>query len=538
LNLLDKAAIHTNNAYFAMAATIFYGFHTANAETVNYLISISDSFSTLCIVATLLVYQSEKLRKNYLYLIPLALGIYTKQTGLMAVPLLLIYILLFEENFTLSSKKEEWLKILIATIKKGFPAIFIGANLFLINQLFFTPDSTVSLNSDVSKFQYLYTQFFIMLHYMRNFILPTALSADPDFEIFTSFLNIRVLVGLAVIILMLAAAIWSFKERRTAPIGFGILWFYIALIPTSSVVPLYQIANDHRTFFPYIGLVISSASFIMYLIDKFHIADKKHLQRLSGVFLLLIAGHAYGTYQRNEVWNSSESLWRDVTHKSPRNGRGLMNYGLTMMSKGNFEEADKYFNKALEFTPHYSYLHINFGVLKNALGKPNEAEVHFDQALKYDPYNPECYYYYANWLKNQGRRGEAYRLLERGLQVSANHGYMRRLYDELSKIEGIENEVGTSPDTHVVTSNDEATLINLSLEYYRNGNMEACIETCERVLELNPQSILAYNNICSALNRLQRWEEALAACDKALAIDPNFNLAKNNRKWASGELKK
>jgi len=46
-----------------------------------------------------------------------------------------------------------------------------------------------------------------------------------------------------------------------------------------------------------------------------------------------------------------ESLWLDVTEKSPHNGRGLMNYGLTQMSKGEIRTALDYFERALSIRP-------------------------------------------------------------------------------------------------------------------------------------------------------------------------------------------
>ena len=50
---------------------------------------------------------------------------------------------------------------------------------------------------------------------------------------------------------------------------------------------------------------------------------------------------AYGTRQRNIVWRTEESLWLDATIKSPDNGRGLMNYGVIQMDKGNYRVAGR-----------------------------------------------------------------------------------------------------------------------------------------------------------------------------------------------------
>ena len=80
----------------ALIATVFYTFHAAKAETVNYLSARSDALSTLCIVAALLAYQISVTRRSYLYLIPALVGIFTKQTTAMFGPLLLLYIYFFD----------------------------------------------------------------------------------------------------------------------------------------------------------------------------------------------------------------------------------------------------------------------------------------------------------------------------------------------------------------------------------------------------------------------------------------------------------
>ena len=65
------------------------------------------------------------------------------------------------------------------------------------------------------------------------------------------------LIGGAFIAAMLAVAWTTSRRRETRPIAFGILWFFIALLPTSSVVPLAEPMNDHRMFFPFVGLILA-----------------------------------------------------------------------------------------------------------------------------------------------------------------------------------------------------------------------------------------------------------------------------------------
>ena len=57
---------------------------------------------------------------------------------------------------------------------------------------------------------------------------------------------------------MVTISILAVRSKKTRVIGFGLLWFLMALLPTS-LFPLAEVMNDHRTFLPYIGLVIAMA---------------------------------------------------------------------------------------------------------------------------------------------------------------------------------------------------------------------------------------------------------------------------------------
>ena len=168
------------------------------------------------------------------------------------------------------------------------------------------------------------------------------------------------------------------ERKKTAPITFGILWFFVALIPTSSLHPLVQVSNSHRMFFPYIGLALAvSWAFAMlcFKYEKFLIAKTWRTTAVSVLFSVVLIGYAYGAHVRNEVWDSGENLWYDVTVKSPKNGRGLMNYGLVKMRNGEYAEAEEYFTKALEFLPYWTYTNINMAVLKDAMGKTSRVKL-------------------------------------------------------------------------------------------------------------------------------------------------------------------
>ena len=92
-----------------------------------------------------------------------------------------------------------------------------------------------------------------------------------------------------------------------------------------------------------------------------------------------LTANAYGIYQRNKVWKDELSLWQDVTIKSPKNGRGHMNYGLALMADADYANAEIAFNKALEYAPNYSSIYTNLGILKNAIGDLESADKNFQK---------------------------------------------------------------------------------------------------------------------------------------------------------------
>jgi tetratricopeptide (TPR) repeat protein len=74
--------------------------------------------------------------------------------------------------------------------------------------------------------------------------------------------------------------------------------------------------------------------------------------------------------------------------------------------------------------------------------------------------------------------------------------------------------------------------INDSLAFYNAGEYQKSVEAAQSALQLQPDSAVAYNNICAAYNQLQQWDKAIEACGRALAIQPDYERAKNNLRIA------
>jgi len=557
-SLLNAVAVPPVNRYIALFTTAWYGLHPVNAETVNYIIQRGDLYSTLGIVAGLVAYiRLPMLRKFGLYLVPVALGALAKPPAVTFCAILLAYIFLFEED---ADWRRWW-----PALRKALPALIVCGILAVIN-LKLTPKSFTP--AIIPHRVYWATQPFVALKYVRSLFLPLWLSADTDMRPFAGFSQPIAMVGVLCCVALAAVALWTTRRREYRPISFGIIWFFIALEPTSLVV-LSEVENDHRMFFPFVGLMLS-VTWAVYLVLARLLADnRKRSLRLAFYVaaVSLLSAYGVGTWHRNRVWLSEESLWYDVTLKSPQNGRGLMNYGLTKMATGDAKAAIAYFDRANLFTPNYYVLEINLGIAHGLAGHAQESEAHFRRAIALEPNDAQPYFYYGRWLKWQGRFAESIKAERTALErnpafIDARYLLMqvyleqrqwaalRDLAQDTLKLlpsdpearrylvlsESGQNELAVA-EQQVRQKPTPEGYLNLSLFYHQSGKYNESIQAAKKALQLKPGYAEAYNNIAAAYEAMNQWDPAIEAAQRALRLKPDFQLAKNNLAYSLAQKK-
>ena len=518
--LLDCRGPSSTNRWIALAAAAWYGLHPANADTVNYIIASSEVISTLGVIASFAVYLAfPRVRRSCLYTVPAVIAILAKPTAAIFAVLFAIYRLLFQAETITGRTTGRRALAYFAGIGPSF--LICGAMLLLVQHM--TPHTWVAGAANARN--YLITQPYVIFQYLKTFFWPTGLSADYDLNPFATTDDSRFWAGLAFVILFTVCAVVAAVFKRTRVIGFGLLWFLIALLPTS-LLPLAEVMNDHRIFLPYVGLVIAAAGAVSLLINR-RVAYSRPVEIAALCALaLFLCANGYATFQRNKVWKSEETLWHDVVLKSPRNGRGLMNYGNTLMAKGDFAGALDYFHRAQQFTPQYSFLLINLAIAEDATKQSAAAEEHFKDALRLAPASPDSYTYYARYLLSHSRAEEARFFLRGALELSPTDLTARELIAQMDG-QASTHSTGETPESYLA----------LSLQYYHEARYAESIAACRAALVLRPNYAEAWNNIGAAYNKLGRYEEAAAACGEALRLKPDFELARNNLQYARGMAK-
>jgi tetratricopeptide (TPR) repeat protein len=546
------------NRYIAVLAVTWYGLHPANAETINYIIQRADLYSTLGVVAGLAVFCSWPAgRKTGLYLLPVVAGALAKAVAVIFPALLFVYVLLFESPDDDEGNQIGWVQVR-RSLRVCLPAVVVCI-LMVILQVAMTPRTFQP--GAASRVAYWLTQPIVAFHYFKTFFLPTELSADSDRQLISNVFSETSVIGLAFLAAVAFAIRSALRSRDARPIAFGLLWFLIALLPTS-IFPLAEPENDHRMFFPFVGLALAVTWAIARFLKGFWISNGLAAAALPACAIAILALYGYGTHLRNNVWRSEESLWKDVVEKSPRNGRGLMNYGLTQLSKGNIGGAYDYFRRASLLTPNYSTLEINLGVAAGALHLDAESEGHFRRAITLAPQDAQPHFYYGRWLRGRVRLQEAMSELRQSAALNSADLDSRYLlmsiyadqsnWFELGKVAGdILRIAPDDPETlrylemarnangriaaaerNVITQPTPENYLNLSQLYCQSGRFSDCVSAATQALRLRPDYPEAYNNIAAGYESMGRWDESIAAAQEAVRLRPDFQLARNNLAYA------
>jgi protein O-mannosyl-transferase len=188
---------------------------------------------------------------------------------------------------------------------------------------------------------YFRTQLRVGWLYLRLLAWPSGLAFDRSFPASTG-LDAGVLAAGAgvVLLLALAAGLWLGAERAAEPrpaarlAAFGILLWFTALAPTSSFVPVVDLAVEHRVYLASIGAFLVAAVSIDALLARLLPRPRAALAGAALASLALLS-LSLALHARARTWASEEALWRESAAASPDNARAWSNLGLALHHRGD-----------------------------------------------------------------------------------------------------------------------------------------------------------------------------------------------------------
>jgi tetratricopeptide (TPR) repeat protein len=315
-------------------------------------------------------------------------------------------------------------------------------------------------------------------------------------------------------------------------------------------------------FFPFVGLALAvfwGARLVLFRQTARLTTNRTWVQGAAVAAAAILVLAAIGTHYRNQVWLTEETLWADVTVKSPKNVRGMMNYASAFLNRRDFLSALEYLKKAEAINPNYSPVQTNLGVALGELDYNREAEQHFLKALDLSPTLAEPHIFYGRWLMQRNRLSEAQGQLEAAIQINRMSLQARELLGQVYTREGNQMAANRLLEETVTLAFDAETarrymaelaqrvkrardarypqglrpdqLVNLSSKFCQAQNYDDCLGAAEKALDLRPGYAEAYNNMAAALLSMGRLDEGIAAARQAIQSKPNYADAKSNLEW-------
>jgi tetratricopeptide (TPR) repeat protein len=455
--LLENSRLKDYDGHIALFSAMLFVAHPVQTQAVTYICQRFTSLAAFFSLLSLLAYVKARIStlniRRYVFyalaLISILLAMKTKE-NVFTFPLI---ILLYEFMFFKGSTKRRFLYLLPLLLTM----LIIPLSVIDFDKPFAKAVADATRTpTEISRLDYLFTQFRVVVTYIRLLFIPVGQNADYDYPVFHSFFNPEVFLSFLLLCSILGLGIFLLHRSRVSDPGlrllsFGVFWFFITLSVESGLILIIDVIFEHRMYLPSAGAFLSITTWAFLLTGR---AKSKELRAFAiSSFILMSLVFSYVAYARNAVWKSEITLWEDVVKKSPRKARGYYNLGFYFTSKGLTDKAAELFKIAIRLNPDFAEAHNWLGAIYISKGLFDEAIEHFRLAVRLKP----------SYIKGHNNLGAVY--MDKGLTEKA--------------IEHYKIAVKLKPD--LIEAH-----YNLGLIYLKNGLADKARREFEIALQINP----------------------------------------------------
>ena len=504
--ILRGSDFSKNSKYLALFASLLFVSHPLQTEAVTYIFQRLTSLVSLFFLASVVSYLksrlSEKKKTEYFfYIVSLASAILAMKTKENAFTLP-IAIILYEFLFFKGTIKER-LSYLIPFCLILFVIPFTLLAIHKpIGEIIGHEVSKIGFQK-IPRAYYFLTQFRVIVTYLRLLLFPVNQNLEYDYPLYRSFFSPAVFLSFVLIFGILCFSLYLIVfSRRKKPewrlVGFGMLWFFLALSVESSIIPIPMLIDEYRAYLPSIGFFMAITTWGFYLIGRFENKKKQRVAISAAIGIILIL--SYATYMRNSFWKDKVTLWGDVVRKSPNKASAYINRALAYKEKNMYENSISDFKKALSLSPDHVLAHHNLGALYLKLGRLDDAMKEAQSVLNLSP-----------------------NLVEAHLLLGMILGKKNRYDEGIHEFEVAANLAAQSSDVHNADFHHE-----LATLYYQKGRFDDAMKELQIALDLKPDFAGAHKNLAVLLIKKNRFDDALRELQTAIMLKPDFAEAHND----------
>jgi len=487
--------IHHSAFSLPLAVALLWAVHPLQTQSVTYVIQRGESLMGLFYLLTLYcairgLHSSRRLGWYGAAIVACALGMASKASMVTAPVMVLVHDLVFLRR---GSPSRRW--VLYAGLAATWGMLWVCG----VAGEVLDPDAARSHVGfgyhGITPLEYAATQPGVILNYLRLSFWPVGLCLDYDWPVATT--AIVIIPPALILLLLLGATAWGLVRRSW--LGFAGAWFFVILAPTSSFIPIKDLAFEHRMYLPLAAViavgVFGGRALLNGSLRRLGLGGKigPAIQGLVVGAALMLLG--YGTHLRNKDYQSDMAMWTDVAAKRPQNARARVAVGNALLARNRVDEAITAYRKAVAIRPDFADGHCALGMGLARKGALDEAVTAYRESLRLDPNHAKAHYNLGNALSRQGRIDESIRSFRESLRIQPRFA-----------------------DAHC----------NLGNALLAQGRLDEAILEYREAIRIKPGLANAHKNLGDAFRRLDRMDGAVAAFQEAIRIQPDYANAHAN----------
>lgn len=458
---LKNRPFFTENALFiSFAASALFLLHPVQTQTVSYVIQARlEGLATLFILLTIFLFVrafsvAKPIMRSVLlgaFFVTGMVSCGTKEIVIVTPFLLLLidWFFLSQEEWS-SFKQRLWIHAIFNLFFLGLMAHYLGFKMMTdaVQLKMSTGNNRGNILTPhafdvITPFQFLISEFKVIVHYLTMFVWPFDISVEYDWKVSHSIFSVSVFPYMLVLLAIGAFILYSIFRRKNTMTVFGLLWFFVAIAPRSTIIPSPELVCDYKTYLASVGIVILLAVplvhffvYMMQLVQKIQPLPAQFSTRYMQTALLavLFLPIGFAATSRNKVWETCVGFWEDNAKKAPGKARVHNNLGVALSEAGKVDEAIVAYKKAIELDSNYSDPLSNIAVAYSLKGQVDEAISSLKSALHICPNYPEAYNNIGTLLLQKKQYEEAERALSIAVQLRPYYGKayynLARMYEE------------------------------------------------------------------------------------------------------------
>ena len=455
-----RARFGAHATALALAVALLWAVHPLQTQAVTYVIQRGEALMGLFYLATLYAFvravESPHPVKWYaLSALACVLGAGCKQVIVTAPLLVLLYDRCFVAGSFATALRRRW----------GLYAALAGTWAVLVTQSMGVRQyKGAGFGLWITPFEYACSQFGVILHYLRLVFWPDRLCLDPDWPLAKS--AGAILPGLVVVGGLALLTLYGLFWKR--PWAFLGAWFFVILAPSSSILPIADLAMEHRMYLP-LAAVLTVVVLGAYRLGASRNSHEKaqNSQNFFCAFcafswlsvaalLVMIAAGALGyrTWLRNQDYHSEAGMWRQIIAQCPNNNpRARYNLANVLANLADEteqsarrrqlqDEAIALYREGIRLKPQYEEAFNNLGRELHVQGKYTEAIPNYLTSLALKPDNAHVRVNLGKSFQMLGKSTDEADLYIQALLTRDDSAQQHHL--DLSLLAAAHNEIGVA----------------------------------------------------------------------------------------------